>query len=1089
MTKRVLSLFLALVMALSLCVPAFAAEDDFAEVVEEPAVTGEAPPVPEEESPAADEAAAEEEPAADEPAAEPAPEASGEPEADEAPETAAVAAPAADEPAVIAANVDAETAAKLDETIAKAQQMIPGIGTRYHVNGDSDCGQAAVKAALEQLLEDKAHIRDGGAWDGILTTETVKGHIKAVTDLLDAASEKATAAESAKLAWASLKDTVGTGEAVDSWLDLVTAQEGDPEWTPSPSGWLNWNMALQPAYRAKLAEAVGAARLADTLGEDSHERVASLFKAVERLGKPYENAADGITAANNEYAKATRAAQSDLDRLQAIVSRLEADIKAASKDYAGEANTSAYGTAWKLWDHVKSAGCDNEAVATFLALAKALIEEGPDQASLYDVNILILTFQDAKIVTMPYDLTLYSVVGNSVVDAQQAGSASREPAVTFNGISYVLRSLAYNTSADDHVYYVTYSINGATAVKALAGNGEGPAAVLYHVNGADGKIQSGSVGSGSYNLQGTEFLYMQKDLQLNSGDKITVTLWGGHPKDGSNSEVLEPKKAGEITITLNKSYTGPTVYDGYAGYFGANSDAPDIGFFNAYDVDEDTMYVAISRKITDNDRFNDATLVISDPSGKERFRHEFKDGASGEGFYLAEFKFADGTCSTDSIDGSAVKLVAGDWTARLYVAGNSAFNTGSGHKDEASVISVGPEQAAVPAITLNIHVGAATESAEYAALQRAMAKAAGYKAMAKDNAPQNYLDTQLAALQLAVKEALDEAAKFDGTAPNVSSARADANSKAEAILAALDELTPAGDYSAMQALIARAKSFAEEDYTYSSWYDWTHALAAAGVPSVGGISAADAATMTAVQWAEAVVAAHVYGADRQFYIDAAVRQMETYIGKLVARAADNTALKAAIERAEAALDPAKEYTEESKNAYDRALANAKRVLADTSATKSEMDYAVDRLDAAVKGLSEKQGTDVPEPPVSRKGWVKGDDGKSWYYFADGEAVKNTWVMSTRGIWYFMNAEGVMVTGVYNCPAVKGYYDEKTGTHDTKSAWAGGLYYFETEADSDAPGRVRGGWHKDAVYGWVWSIKEHNGKFGMITWTDLTGDVK
>ena len=1087
MTKRVLSLFLALVMALSLCVPAIAAEDGFAGAVEEPAVTGEAPPAADEDVPAADEAADEEEaPAADGPAAGPASMAD---ETPETPETAAVAAPETDEPAVIAANVDTETAAKLDETIARAQQIIPGIGTRYHVNGDDDCGRAAVETALEQLLEDRAHIRDGGAWDGILTTETVKGHIKAVTDLLDAVSEKATAAERAKLAWTALKDTVGTGESVDSWLDLVTAQEGDAAWMPSPSGWLNWNMALQPAYRAKLAEAVGAARLADTLGEDSHERVMALFQAVERLGKPFESAADGITAANNEYAKASMAAKSDLDRLQAIVSRLEGDIEAAGKDYAGEANTAAYGTAWKLWDHVKSAGCDNEAVATFLALAKALIEAGPEQASLYDVNILILTFEDAKITTMPYDLTLYSVVGNSVVDAQQAGSASREPAVTFNGISYVLRSLAYNTSADGHVYYVTYSVNGAEAVKALADNGKGPAAVLYHVNGADGKIQSGSVGSGSYNLQDTEFLYMQKDLQLNSGDQITVTLWGGHPKDGSNSEVLEPKKAGEITITLNKSYTGPVVYDGYAGYFGANSDAPDIGFFNAYDVDEDTMYVAISRKITDSDRFNDATLVISDPSGKERFRHEFKDGASGEGFYLAEFKFANGTCSTDSIDGSAVKLVAGDWTARIYVAGNSAFNSGSGHKDEASVISVGPEQAAVPAITLNIHVGAATESAEYASLRKAIAKAAGYESMAKDNAPQNYLDTQLAALQLAVKEALDEAAKFDGTAPNVSSARADAKSKAEAILTALDELTPAGDYSAMQALIDRAKGFVEGDYTHSSWYDWTHALAAAGVPSVGGISAADAAAMTAVQWAEAVVAAHVYGADRQFYIDAAVRQMETYIGKLVARAADTSALKVAIERAEAALDPAKEYTDESKKAYDEALADARGVAANANAAQSEVDRATDALNAAVKGLAEKPGTDVPEPPVSRKGWVKGDDGKSWFYFVDGEAVKNTWVMSKRGIWYFMNAEGVMVTGVYNCPAVKGYYNEKTGAHDTKSAWAGGLYYFETEDESTAPGRVRGGWHKDAVYGWVWSVKEHNGKYGMITWTDLTGDVK
>ena len=89
----------------------------------------------------------------------------------------------------------------------------------------------------------------------------------------------------------------------------------------------------------------------------------------------------------------------------------------------------------------------------------------------------------------------------------------------------------------------------------------------------------------------------------------------------------------------------------------------------------------------------------------------------------------------------------------------------------------------------------------------------------------------------------------------------------------------------------------------------------------------------------------------------------------------------------------------------------------------------------------------------------------------------------------MNANGVMVTGVYDCPQVKGYYSEKTGKLDTKTVWPGGLYYFETPADSSAQGRVRGGWHWAEGYGWVWSNNKHDGKYGMVTYTDATGSIK
>ena len=155
---------------------------------------------------------------------------------------------------------------------------------------------------------------------------------------------------------------------------------------------------------------------------------------------------------------------------------------------------------------------------------------------------------------------------------------------------------------------------------------------------------------------------------------------------------------------------------------------------------------------------------------------------------------------------------------------------------------------------------------------------------------------------------------------------------------------------------------------------------------------------------------------------------------------------------------------------------------------SAQDYVPGATPPVTPAPSPSPGTPAPGEPSTGDGWTKGSDGKSWYYFLDGEAVKNTWVMSARGIWYFMNADGIMVTGVYDCPRVTGYYSEKTHTRDTKTVWPGGLYYFETAADSSAQGRVRGGRHWAEGYGWVVSNSKHDGKYGMVTYTDATGNI-
>ena len=109
MKKRMLCLLLALVMTLSLCVPALAADEFAAEAVTE--VEEQAPVAPVE------------------------PEA---PEAEEPAEEPAAAAIAVDEPETISANVDAEVVTALNAMIDEADKILPLIGSTYCVQEPED---------------------------------------------------------------------------------------------------------------------------------------------------------------------------------------------------------------------------------------------------------------------------------------------------------------------------------------------------------------------------------------------------------------------------------------------------------------------------------------------------------------------------------------------------------------------------------------------------------------------------------------------------------------------------------------------------------------------------------------------------------------------------------------------------------------------------------------------------------------------------------------------------------------------------------------------------------------------------------------
>ena len=149
--------------------------------------------------------------------------------------------------------------------------------------------------------------------------------------------------------------------------------------------------------------------------------------------------------------------------------------------------------------------------------------------------------------------------------------------------------------------------------------------------------------------------------------------------------------------------------------------------------------------------------------------------------------------------------------------------------------------------------------------------------------------------------------------------------------------------------------------------------------------------------------------------------------------------------------------------------------------------AIDQLNAILVKYPNADTPDAPWYPAGATGWQKNPTTGDIYFFIKGEMAKNLWVYSARKIWYYFNTDGIMETGVAYAYAARTYkvYDAAgtVGEYNGTKLEPAGWYYFETSADSDAPGRIRGGWHYTADYGWVWSIKEHNGKYGMITWAD------
>ena len=111
----------------------------------------------------------------------------------------------------------------------------------------------------------------------------------------------------------------------------------------------------------------------------------------------------------------------------------------------------------------------------------------------------------------------------------------------------------------------------------------------------------------------------------------------------------------------------------------------------------------------------------------------------------------------------------------------------------------------------------------------------------------------------------------------------------------------------------------------------------------------------------------------------AYKALEAALANTIAPSVDKSELQSAVDNALADTEKDK-YTEESWQAYQEALANAKEVLADVNATQEDVDAALAALQQAEEALKPVSGTDEPgtdEPGTDEPGTDKpGQDNPS-----------------------------------------------------------------------------------------------------------------
>ena len=955
MTKRVLSLLLALIMALSLCVPAFAADEP--EVIEE--------------EPATIEAEGEEA----------APVAADEPEAI-----------AVDEPEV----VDLLNEDSLQGMVNQANGMKAGIIAGWYQKGtDADwpsgvtTDEQLMTYFLDQLEASEkilGEIKDKGGYDTWLLSGGTRDRYEN-----------------------AMKGLAAAIRAVTKYVREDTYRKQISEM----NGWIKWyqyvinenktasygkdTCDVQPWFETEVKEAVAFLRSLAGYNEDYDELW--LPGAASILYKDYLAAKATFTKLYGEFDDAILAEYTDYVELRDAIR--DAKAKLASDGY--------FDGATYFWPTKVDGWCDS--LSAFLDFLLRDIATGAGTTGFKDAN------QTLK--SVHYYLT---VIKAFLKENKHTLSLSQFYINTdFKSVSVrVVQSSGDKYKSDNRYYHLEVS-----AVKTVKGH-PFTAAELADWREEDIGL-GGNTKNGIFEMDVSPDQLGIKDDQgkLKDGAVITVKFIcdKGH-------EVLATK-----TITVDQSYNGPVIVD------------------SEYDPDDiviklDKSLAAASQAHTtdpDNNQYSQATLTLSYNGTVV----ETKTINANNDLWKNVFKFN----LTD-----LWHMEIGEYTVELKVTQGQP--SGGDH----STISRGTVTVTVPDITA--YQGDEVEADEDDVWGLAGAKGFNnlQKAISLANSDDKYaksgdtakLKAQLAANVAEAQAFVDKAA----TTPLSKANKAKVDELIAAIYGILKNFDVAADTSALTAAIAAGEALVPSDYDgANAWKTLQDAITA-------GKDLMKKAPMAATAANKAAIAAAAEA------IEDAIDDLNEH--HAVVPYNELKALEELIDSVPTRL-AADDFSAASKAAVNAAVAAAKPLLDKTGVTKSELQAAIDAVQAALNNLTTVKSDAAPTAPsADYTGWATAENG-DYYYFKNGSLVKADWVKS-KGLWYHMGATGKMDTGFIHIV----------------DNWGDAYYYLNPSNTKGTMGRMFTGWkmiNDSSAGAWGWFETRNNGHQGQCTYTTNWGDFK
>ena len=1063
MTKRMLSLLLALVMTLSLCVPALAADEFAAEAVTE--VEEQAPEAP--EAPVA--------PEAEEPAEEPVVEA-------EAPEAAAILT---DEPSAIAgidvtdANVEAlveavKNAEKYEDGVKDGTYhgegiitVVDGVVTQVGSHGSEEikgltitktpllcCGEyvfwlARARYAIDQIEDAAGSLRDS---DVINITNNLTAAVNGLTTSVgnDCVMIPATTdpgfhgfayenfyrefrdAENPGSKWWWFEDDYnqkfaearvsGWVATYETWLDMLQDGDFDDHYR---AGYVKDLTAVVYDVLQYMKEQNANTK---TFDEMSHEELLDLVTSAKAVWSG--------SAAELAARKPTHAEASELkDLIVQAYDLLEDDYSENSEDALKDALENA------LWARADEAGYWEDSTMSNLK----------DGITLKRLNMAITDLKNL----MKLDPNYYSARISEVYLVDPASDPAQIQ-VHFN------KTGDHKGVDDNHEYVVKIECNGYE-VTALKWDGT---QIDDDWTTVDEPIEATSATSSNVgdDVAVLELRVFKPEwtsiAKVNDGTVFVAKLYA-YEKDGSPTTSrltlvdtckLTVAKSGVNNGGTTPIYKAPEIRE--ANYIISGKAANAQLGVSDLESASDVFYLKLNVPgKTDNGLqatpdYGKVKIELVDPHGK---KVTLINGDLDNTYYW--WPLTDKT-TQNSIDlnFAGLDIVPGDWTFNLYV------------QDKSNLTGGRDGYPTTPSSTAKVTVPGIEEYSNYTKLLSQIEKLSGYESMVashealKHQAATTATARAHAALLLTeVKKITDKAS----TLVNCGENRAAVDKMVEELGVGLAELTDMADYTALNALITVAQGLSSSDYTAMSWHYFQ-----------------DKAPIKAAQ---AVVTA-AWGKDNQMVVDRAVRSLQYAIDGLVV--AEGKISKAALEAAIIAAKALKEedYTAESWAAADlkTAIAAAQKVYDKPNATQAEVDKAVVDLNAAVALLVEVTPPEPegPKAPASGTGWTYYDG--EWYFFKNGSLVSNYWVGYVDGAsqwannWYYVGADGKMLTGFQ-------YLDDLKGG----KAW----YMLQNTPKDGEIGKMLTGYQWTYTSAGEGYFSPKYGSQGACTWTEAWGSYK